>query len=528
VNAPTLVDEIRSGWEGTATDIRQDPDGLVAVDVRGDPGNLCHWLVREKGFQFTGMAVRETGAEWSVHYLLYSQEKGGPWITLTLRTASTDARLPSISSRVHAADWQERESEDHFGILFEGHPRLGDFVLHDEEWGEGVAPMRGRFDARRPVSTRQANRDWRPRRILHTPGAFAMTVGPVYGGLSEPVHFILESVGEDVVRAYPRLFYKYRAIEKMAEGKSVDDALLLAERFNAAQAFAHSFAYCQAIERISRTTVPDRAQRLRIALAELERLRSHVGSIRAICGSTGLAVAESQAAILEEDLLRACGAFTGHRYLFGLNVPGGLSRDFSEEARRDLLSRVELAGASLRRLNRMLSRSSSFLDRLEEVGTVSSKQASDHGLVGPVARASGLPCDLRSVHPYSGYGQYRWETAREDDGDGYARLRVLFFETEQCLSLIGQAAAGLPEGPVREAPPLPRHPASAFGCVEAAAGAALHWLWLDEQGRISRYRVVPPSFVNWHGFHLAAEGFAFQDFPIILATFALSVAENDR
>jgi Ni,Fe-hydrogenase III large subunit len=433
-----------------------------------------------------------------------------------------------MSARVHAADWQERESEDHFGIQFEGHPRLGDFVLHNEEWGEGLAPMRTHFDGRQGQTHRQPDPDWHPRRILHTPGAFAMTVGPVYGGLAEPVHFLLETVGEDVVRAYPRLFYKYRAVEKMAEGGEVSDVLLLAERFNATQAFAHSFAFCQAVEKIAGLELSPRAQGLRVALAELERLRSHVGAIRGICGSTGLAVAESQAAILEEDLLRLCGSFSGHRYLFGLNVPGGLCRDFSDEACRALQERLDGLDSALRDLNRMLSQSSSFLDRLEEVGIVTLQQAVDHGLVGPVARASGLVCDLRAAHSYSGYERYSLEVPHEEDGDGYARLRVLFFEAEQSVRLIRQVMNTLPQGAVRERFQPASVPGSAFGWVEAAGGAALHWVWLDDEGRVSRYRVIPPSFVNWHGFHLAAEGFAFQDFPIILATFALSVAENDR
>jgi len=355
-----------------------------------------------------------------------------------------------------------------------------------------------------------------------------MTIGPIHGGIAEPVHFLLESVGEDVVRAYPRLFFKYRAVEKIAEGKSVAHALLLAERFNATQAFAHSFAFCRAVEKMAAVDAPLRAQALRVALLELERLRSHVGAIRAICGATGLAVAESQTAILEEQLLRLSGAFTGHRYLFGLNVPGGLSRDFSDDACQKLREQLDGLDVSLGDLDLMLSRSSSFLDRLETVGVVTFQQASDHGLVGPVARASGLVCDLRAAHPYSGYERYHLEVPQESEGDGYARLRVLSFEAVQSVRLIRQAMSAMVPGPVRVDAALPPGGETACGWVEAAAGAALHWLWLDSQGRVDRYRIIPPSFANWHGFHLAAEGFAFQDFPIVLATFALSVSESDR
>jgi formate hydrogenlyase subunit 5 len=523
-----LFEEIFSDWRSALASAREERSGRIQISVKQSVPQLCEWLVKKRNFQFAGMAVREEATGWALHYLLYSRERNGPWVTLTLEAPLVQNQFPSISSQVHAADWQERECEDHFGIHFAGHPRLGDFVLHDEEWQEGLVPMRKSFNARQLQPDRKPRQDWRPRRILHAPGAFAMSIGPIYGGIAEPVHFLLESVGEDIVRAYPRLFYKYRATEKIAEGRPLNDVLLIAERFNATQAFAHSFAFCRAVEEIMGLEISPRAQGLRVALAELERLRSHVAAIRAICGSTALVVAESQAALLEEDLLRLCGAFSGHRYLFGLNLPGGLSRDFSDSACLLLRERLDEVDDALKSLDRLLSGSSSFLDRLEEVGIVTRQQALDHGLVGPVARASGLVCDLRATHPYSGYERYQLEVPGEADGDGYARLRVLLFEAEQSILLIQQAMQALPRGAARCNPRGPSSAGSAFGWAEAAGGAALHWVWLDGQQKVSRYRILPPSFTNWHGFHLAAEGFAFQDLPIILATFALSVAENDR
>src|SRR5271167_2445421 len=164
----------------------------------------------------------------------------------------------------------------------------------------------------------------RPRRIVEEPGAFVMPIGPKYSGVTESVLFLLETVGEDVIRSVPRLFYKWRAIEKLAVGKTADEALLLAERFAATTAFAHGLAFCRAVESICGADVPTRARVLRVFLAELERLRQHAGAIQEICESTALVVANSQAGILEEDLLRISGELTGHRYLFGLLALGGL------------------------------------------------------------------------------------------------------------------------------------------------------------------------------------------------------------
>jgi Ni,Fe-hydrogenase III large subunit len=313
----------------------------------------------------------------------------------------------------------------------------------------------------------------------------------------------------------------------MAEGQSVQDALLLAERFAATTAFAHALAFCQAVENICGIEVPERARVLRVLFAELERLRHHAGAIQEICESTALVVANNQAAILEEELLRLAGAFTGHRYLFGLAVPGGLNCTFEDGACREAVRQAQTILKRLDQLEKMLRTSSSFLDRLEEVGFVSEQDVRNYGLVGPVARASGVARDLRQVQPYSGYDAFAFDVPCEQEGDGYARLRVLFAEARQSVRLMEQTVTALPAGPVLTAD-VTIQPGAALSWVEAPRGATFHWVRIDDTGRVARYRVITPSFANWHGFHLAVEKFAFQDFPIILATFDLSVAENDR
>lgn len=487
--------------------------------------SLTQFLFGEAGCSFGGLIVEER-EDWILRYVFLIPGDG--WIHFILRLPLASRTVPSISAQIHAADWYEREAEDLFGLEFEEHPRLGDFILHDQVWQEGLAPMRKAFDAGQTHLKKRPKEDWHPVLVVQDPGAFAMPVGPVYeGGIGESVHFLLETVGEDVIRAVPRLFYNYRAVEKMAEGKSILDALLLAERFSAKSAFAHSLAYCQAVEKIFKQQVPPRAQRLRVALAELERLRHHAGAIAAICQSTALNVSEAHAAIVEEQLLRASCAFAGHRYLFGLNTPGGLRRDFDEQNCWTLLGAVDAASSELRKLEERLRYSSSFLDRLEDVGIISGESARDLDLVGPLGRASGLARDLRRACPYSGYERYRFEVPCETEGDGFARLRVLFSEAQQSVGLIRQAVQSSEPGDTC-APVTLADADVASGWVEAPIGAAVHWIRLDREHRLERYRILSPSFRNWLGLHVAVEDFAFQDFPIILATFGLSAAECDR
>ncbi len=488
--------------------------------------DVCEWLTVEAHYKFATLVANENETDWLLRYIFYG-DVGCGQVHVLIRQTKTHEVAPSVSAQVHAADWHEREVEDLFGITFEGHPRLGDFVLH-EQWPEGVNPMRSDFNATMPYPHREVKPEWQPLRILQAPGAFIMPIGPVYSDYAESAQFFLETVGEDVVRTTPRFFYKYRGLEKLAEGQPIERVLLMAERFSGTSAFAHSLAFCQAVEKISGFEPNSRVQSLRTLLAELERLRHHVGAIATICRSTALAVASSQASILEEELLRLSCVLTGHRYLFGVNIPGGLSINLHDEECSKLADAVNPVVERLGILHGMLRSSSSFLDRLEEVGIVAETDAISYGLVGPVARASGVARDLRKVLPYGSYNRsMQFNVPVEFAGDGYARLRVLFSEAEESVEIIRQGASSVPRGDI-DSGDFKTASGEGLGWVEAPLGAAFHWLRIEENGRVGRYRVTPPSFTNWHGFHLAAENFAFQDFPIILATFGLSCAECDR
>ena len=512
-------------WGGGVPAVVEASRPVCHLHCRSDNlAAVAAWLFAELGFAFATLIVEEGASEWSLTHVFHAGTGQG-WAMTHLTQPLADMTVPSISDRVHAADWHEREAEDLFGLVFEGHPKLGGFVLH-EEWPEGVNPMRRGFDASQPLAMRELDPQWQPRTIVEAPGAFAMPVGPVFSDFAEAAHFLLETVGEDVIVTTPRFFYKYRGVEKIAEGQAPDRVLLLAERFSGSSAFAHGLAFCQALETICGIQVPARSQALRTMLAELERLRHHAAAIAGICASTALAVATAQAQILEEDLLRLSAAFGGHRYLFGLLQPGGLARDFPDDACGRLAEDARAIFERLRKLERRLRFSSSFLDRLEEVGMVARAPALDYGLVGPIARASGIDRDLRKLFPYAAYGGVGFEVPTELEGDGYARLRVLFQEAGQSAVIIREIAKGLPAGPVKR--PIELRAGAALAAVEAPLGATFHWLRLGEDGTVMRWRITPPSFTNWHGFHLAAENFAFQDFPIIMASFGLSNVECDR
>jgi Ni,Fe-hydrogenase III large subunit len=433
---------------------------------------------------------------------------------------------PALGDRVYAADWHEREAEDLYGIRFAGHPFLGDFVLHDTVWPEGVAPMRRAFDAGVRVAAPGKGARWQPRWALDEEGSIAFPVGPIWSGYAESGLWLLETPGEHILQAHSRLFYKYRAVEKIAEGGRPGDVVRLAERFSGSAAFAHAWALCQALEKIAGCAVPPRARMLRAVFAELERLRYHAASIAELADATALAVGKAMAQEIEEKLLRLAGAVCGHRYLFGLCIPGGLAWQPDAGALARLGAGIQALLDEAVDLERTLAHTSSFLDRIEEMGILEGEMAHTCGVVGPVARAAGRRLDLRCDLAYGAYADQTVNVPCEQEGDGYARLRVFFAEMCASTATIKSLLAELPAGPVASA--FTPVAGTALAWVEAPAGAAFHWLRLDGSGRVARWRIDPPAFRNWHAFERAFAGAAFQDFHIIMASFGLSVAENDR
>lgn len=506
-------------------EIQREGRCIVITEAAESVPDLAVLLTEAYACDFATLVVEhEASGGFAAHYFFHTGTDGG-WI-IQITTSTDKPELPSISDQVHAADWHEREAEDMFEIVFRGHPFLGDFVLHDTQWPEGIAPLRRDFDYRERVQEKGKGGHWQPRRLLEERGALVFPVGPVWADYAETGLWLLETPGEQIRQAHSRLFYKFRGVEKIAEEQPVEQALLLAERFSGSAAVAHAIAYCQAVEDLADCEVPPRAGELRVVLAEFERMRYHAATIAELAGSTGLVVAKAMGQEIQEGLLRLAGDVFGHRYLFGLLTPGGLGWEPDTRSLERLDEGVRHATGRIERFERLLINSSSFLDRIEQMGTLDRDIARLYGVVGPVARASGRSVDLRRSLPYGSYKDTPFAVACEGEGDGYARLRVYFNEIRASASLIHEHLSRLSDGPIRARFDL--HAGAALGWVEAPAGAAFHWVRLDEAGRIRRWRIGTPGFRNWHAFHRAVEGAAFQDFPIILASFGLSVAENDR
>lgn len=520
------MDGVRTGNVVNLEQIRRMARPHERLIVPVVPENL-EALVGElvgQGWVFFGLVAEHPKPHEPVRlrYLWYQDHT--PWLELELVAYADEA--PTISSFAFAADWPEREVEDLFGVRFGGHPVLGNFVLHDERWLEGSAPMRSRPDYAQLRPLPSQGEPPRLRMIVDAPGAFVFPVGPVFSGVEESVQLVLETVGEEVVFSHVRLFYKYRGIEKLMEGRSAVDGVLLAERVSGTAGFAHGLAYVQAVEALGDKEVPARAQALRVFWAEFERIRSHIRTLAGIVESTGLSVPANLLSAQEEALLQIAGEYVAHRYLFGLNVVGGIAVDWPDATLDEVFLRVRAVVATVDEIYSGLQFDNSFLDRLEEVGQLGRDQAATLGVVGPLARASGIARDLRHGKPYAYYPRLTLAIPVEDEGDGYARARVLVQEIHAALNLMRAVVHDLPSGPVWTAVNV--REGVGMGAVESPAGALAYWVRIGQSGHVARCHIMPPNLVNWHALPYALRRYAFQDVPIILATFGLSVADADR
>jgi Ni,Fe-hydrogenase III large subunit len=350
--------------------------------------------------------------------------------------------------------------------------------------------------------------------------AFEFPFGPVRQVGMESLYYGLVTSGEEVVDLYLFTWHKHRGVEWRLRGKTPHDAAFFVERAEGLSAVAVGWAFAAAVEAALGIAPPPAAARTRAVALELERLYNHAAAMAALCQATGLSVGQAAAEIALERLLRVNAAAFGHRYLFGVVTPGGVTR--APDA--DVLRR-ELPGAyaELRRAAGALLSTNSFLDRLEACGILTAEQVHRLGLVGPVARATGLPTDARRAGPYD---EVPATIVTADGGDVLARFNVMIGEAAESVRLISAFVdAGTGEG--RTA--LPATGGMGLGWAESPRGEALAWVALDSDGRITRARLRPGSVRNWRGLDDACRSQnVFTDIPIIEASFWLTVAGMAR
>ena len=483
---------------------------------------FCDLVCGRLGAEFVMMAAedrRANGDGFLVHHL-FAHSRARWFIHMSIRLDARDPDLPSLARFHYPASRFEREMADLFGIRVSGHPDPSPLVRHGF-WPEDYYPLR--TDAERRVFTDDGQPF--PFTQVGGEGVYEIPVGPVHAGVIEPGHFRFSVVGETIIHMRSRLYFTHKGTERLFEGRVPEQGVELAERVSGDTSVGHALAYCQAVEAAAGTEAPRRARYLRVLLLELERLYNHVADVGAIANDTGFAVAHAHCYRIRESLLRLNKRITGSRLLRGALVPGGVVGDFEDGAA--VADAVARAVADFEQVVEICLGNTLLMDRLEGTGTLGHGAAAEHGVLGVVARASGIDTDARRDQPFAAYDELTFTVPVLSSGDVKARALVRIEETRQSAMLVQQACRALPPGPTIT--PLKRVEAfrAAFGIVEGWRGRLVHWLVAGEDGRLRRVKIVDPSFLNWPALAVALADTIVADFPLCNKSFNLSYSGND-
>jgi Ni,Fe-hydrogenase III large subunit/Ni,Fe-hydrogenase III component G len=509
------------GFKAHAFVVRQNT--LHFQIPRSEAPGVFRLLMNEFGFDLSLMAANDRCANLGVFqvFYLFSQALENWFAQLLIEVPERDPHFVSLATSCYPASRYEREIHDLFGLIPDGHPDLRPLVRHGF-WPEGFYPLRK--NSVPPPDFKDDGRPF-PFRQVEGEGVYEIPVGPVHAGVIEPGHFRFSVDGETIIDMKSRLYFTHKGTEKLFEGQHVEGAVDLAERISGDTSVGHSLAFCQAVESLAGIEVPVRARYWRVILLELERLYNHAGDFGAIANDTGFALAHAHALRIRERLLRLNRRLTGHRLLRGILQPGGLKRDLASEV--DITVELESLLRDFESVVELCWNNSMFRDRLAGTGRLTERTARDHGVLGYVARASGIDRDVRRDHPFAAYAALKFDIATRVSGDVEARTLIRVEEFRTAIDLIRQAFMGMPGGDVVTTPgSLPAwQPAS--GMVEGWRGAIVHWLVADTAGLLFRVKVQDPSFVNWPALSFALLKNIVPDFPLCNKSFNQSYSGND-
>ncbi|HLD21944.1 MAG TPA: NADH-quinone oxidoreductase subunit C, partial [Patescibacteria group bacterium] len=278
----------------------------------------------------TAMDERKKDNSFKVFYV-FGVPKENVFLIPYIRLEEGVEEFPSLVGVIHEVSWYERAIHTFFGLTPKGHPHLEPLILH--HWPKEVYPLRKDFawDTRvEPVEDHYKFIE------AEGEGIYEIPVGPVHAGIIEPGYFRFTVTGEHVLFFEPRLGYVHKGTEKLFEVLPLEKKVKLSERVSGDTSFAHSLAFCQAVESLADVTIPERAQYLRVIYSELERIANHCGDIGMVMTDTAYTFGGSNGARLREVVMQWNERLTGSRFLRGVNIFGGVTKDMSLKSQNEL------------------------------------------------------------------------------------------------------------------------------------------------------------------------------------------------
>ncbi|RJQ34036.1 hypothetical protein C4568_03390 [Candidatus Parcubacteria bacterium] len=435
-------------------------------------------------------------------------------------------RFPSLAHQFPALALYEREIKSMFGLTPEGHPDPRSLILHEENWPDATYPLRKDFSWNTRLPETHAG-DYEFRKI-EGEGIYEIPVGPVHAGIIEPGHFRFSVAGEEILSLEARLGWVHKGAEKLFENLPLDKKVSLSEHISGDSAFSHSLAFCQALETLTDTKVPARARSLRLIFAELERLTMHVFDIGNIAGNgTGFSFMATHGFRMAENLRRLSESLSGSRFLRGINVPGGVTKDISESQRTEMQGFLVALNKDFQEMVDVADGSASLAGRLKGTGTLLAPVVRDYAGVGIAARSNGIRKDVRIEYPYAAYGDIVPEIQLTEGGDVNARFQLRIKEVFVSITLIKEALTKMPAGAIAsKSLTLPAEKSLCVGLVEGWRGEIAYIVQVKD-GAITRVKVRDPSFIHWQLVSHLSSTDMVPDFPLINKSFNLSYTGND-
>jgi ech hydrogenase subunit E len=350
--------------------------------------------------------------------------------------------------------------------------------------------------------------------------------GPQHPVLPEPVHLKLSLDQEVITEAIPSLGYVHRGLEKLVEIRDYNQMIQVVERVCGICSMIHAMVFCQGLEEMMNVEVPPRATFLRVIWSELHRLHSHLLWLGLFADAFGLESLFMQFWKIREKVMDINEATAGNRIIVSVNVVGGVRRDLTPEQMRWILTELADVEKEIKRLQPTILEDYTIKKRTVGKGVVSAAQAHELGLVGPTLRGSGIAQDCRLLK-YAAFDSIDFEPVVEPDGDCYCRNKVRFRESLQCIDLIRQAIAKIPEGELA-AKVKGRPEGEIVTRIEQPRGELVYYLKGNGKKNLDRLRIRTPTFANLPALLVMLPGMYLSDVPVIVLSIDPCISCTER
>ena len=352
-----------------------------------------------------------------------------------------------------------------------------------------------------------------------------VAVGPIHAGVIEPGHFRFMCQGEKVYDLEIMLGYQHRNVEKLM----LKPNNRLAESICGDSVVAYNMAYSQAMEGLSNTIIPKRAEIIRRIALETERMAVHIGDMGAISGDMAYLMGASIFGVTRTLVINTMLEISGSRFSRGLIDVGGVNFDIDDDMSQKIKIMLNDVIKTVTRTADTMLQDPSCISRMEQTGTVSKETALQLGAVGMAARASGVNLDSRFDFKDAWYEKLPWEKDIKPTGDVYSRFNLRYKEVKQSARFINDLLEELKEFEdglkVPQKDLLPN--SFIVSITEGWRGEVVHCVITGKDSEIIRYKIKDPSFNNWYMLAMAVRNNGISDFPLCNKSFNLSYCGND-